>query len=277
MNKNDMMAYLHTCWENSENSAGVCAYSKEDIAALERQSIPKSILDRGRIPYSSLGNTKTNSVHKGGGVIATFSIPRHPKICVGATRECFRRCYAIKASKQYSNTRLARSVNYLLTFDPLFEQNMIISIKELQAKLGSRLVGYRIHESGELYSQQYLNAWIQIARSIPRLRFACYTKANGLNFSSVPQNMVILRSIDVSTKKENVIPQYGDSTPYPSRYAISGSEDTFEGYKRENIPAEFSPNMRKENVFDCPKHCADCLFCYSSRTWPYKHVYFQWH
>ena len=274
MNKNDMMTYLHAC---RENSAGACAYSKEDVAALGRQPIPKSVLDRGHIPYSSLGNTKTNSAHKGRGVIATFSIPRHPKICVGATRECFRRCYSIKASKLYSSTRLARSVNYLLTFDPLFEQNMITSIRGIQTKLNSRLVGYRIHESGELYSQQYLDVWKRIVRKCYPLKFACYTKNANLDFSGTPPNLEILRSIDESTKDVIPQPELLTGTFRQLRYAISGTDDTFH---RGNSTYPLYPlymSADASDTFTCPKHCADCMFCYSSGTWPYKHVYFQWH
>lgn len=53
----------------------------------------------------------------------------------------------------------------------------------------------RIHDSGDFYSQEYLDKWIQIAHSLPNKTFYAYTKALTLDFTQVPPNFRITQSV----------------------------------------------------------------------------------
>jgi hypothetical protein len=52
----------------------------------------------------------------------------------------------------------------------------------------------RIHDSGDFFSQAYLDAWMRAAREFPRTRFYAYTKSLHLDFSQAPANLSIIQS-----------------------------------------------------------------------------------
>ena len=52
----------------------------------------------------------------------------------------------------------------------------------------------RIHQSGDFYSQEYLDKWIKIANSLPMVKFYAFTKSFTLDFSDIPDNLVIYQS-----------------------------------------------------------------------------------
>lgn len=100
------------------------------------------------------------------------------------------RCYAASAEAQYKNTRDLRWRNFEASQSGDFV-NMICD--EIQ-RLG--LTSIRIHSSGDFYSREYVNKWIQIARLNPQVTFWGYTKMlpfyNVLNAES---NMFFVYSI----------------------------------------------------------------------------------
>lgn len=70
----------------------------------------------------------------------------------------------------------------------------------------AKAVVFRVHESGDFYSQQYFDKWLTIATvagmAYKNLIFIAYTKS--LKFiHDVPTNFIIRSSLDNSTKEEN--------------------------------------------------------------------------
>jgi hypothetical protein len=63
---------------------------------------------------------------------------------------------------------------------------------------------HRIHESGDMYSQAYLNKWIEIAKQMPHVFFYTYTKAFKWDYSQVPSNMRVI--FDAIIVEPDVIP-----------------------------------------------------------------------
>ena len=57
----------------------------------------------------------------------------------------------------------------------------------------------RIHESGDFYSQTYLDKWFEVCRRLPSIVFWCYTRSYMFDFSRKPRNMKIRYSLDPST------------------------------------------------------------------------------
>jgi hypothetical protein len=53
----------------------------------------------------------------------------------------------------------------------------------------------RIHDSGDFYSQEYLNKWADVARALPHLTFYAYTKSLHLKLDGLPDNLRIVQSL----------------------------------------------------------------------------------
>jgi hypothetical protein len=122
------------------------------------------------------GNAK---LHKSVGV---WNIPAGQETC-GRTCD---KCYAIKAQVRFPVVMASR------------QRNLEASKKDdFQIDIGcSKMV--RVHESGDFYSQSYVNKWAGIARSKPEVIFYAYTKRmNHFDFSEIKSldNFVLHNSL----------------------------------------------------------------------------------
>jgi hypothetical protein len=130
--------------------------------------------------YLSNGNRRMN--------IPTFSLLSE-HTCPNATELCKKYCYAKKAERAYANAYMSRMTN---TFDSLkatFVNSVSVEIKSKSPKY------IRIHESGDFYSQEYLDKWFIICRKFPSVKFLAYSQMYNLNWKVKPKNMVIYWTI----------------------------------------------------------------------------------
>ena len=125
--------------------------------------------------------------------IAIFNLPAR-KTCPGATAYCGKICYAMKAERMYKAAAAMRHHNWDASLNVFFVQAMTDELKTFK---GDKV---RIHESGDWYSQEYLDKWIQIAAAFPKITFLAYTKSYNLDFSKKPANLVIYASYDPTTQ-----------------------------------------------------------------------------
>jgi hypothetical protein len=120
-----------------------------------------------------------------------FNLPVSKEVC---GREC-PGCYALKAQKRFPKTVL-----------PYREARLDASKrKDFVSTIVSELKTYkrtadvvRIHESGEFYSQEYINKWEAIAKALPNFRFYAFTKRiKEFNFKKIMSlpNVVIIDSL----------------------------------------------------------------------------------
>jgi hypothetical protein len=107
------------------------------------------------------GNLKLS---KGVGV---WTLPATMEIC---GRQC-PQCYAIKAQKLYPNVMSYRERKLEESKSPDWVDDMILEI--LTSK---NLKFVRVHESGEFYSQEYVNKWYEIAKICTSTIFYAYSK-----------------------------------------------------------------------------------------------------
>lgn len=136
--------------------------------------------------------TKGNSKLKKLGTIG-FGIPAYEsqngfKTCPQAGA-CAGICYARQGTFTWPVVRAAREYNLALTQKDNFT---LLAISDLKRMRNVKTV--RIHDSGDFYSQDYLNAWIGIALAFPTIRFYAYTKSLDLDFSCLPDNLGIIQS-----------------------------------------------------------------------------------
>ena len=185
------------------------------------------------------GNTKLDKF------TYVFDLPAG-HVCVGA-RDCLSksnretglitdgkftrfRCYAASNECIFSKTRAFRWHNYdllkeqkntkqivsllqkTLDFHVLDEKGrnkkMLFVIKKDSAKENEK-VKFRIHSSGDFYSQNYFDAWLEIAKRHPQIVFYTYTKS--LHFwvkrlKEIPENLVLNASY--GGKFDNLIKEH---------------------------------------------------------------------
>lgn len=102
--------------------------------------------------------------------------------CPFAADHCKKACYAMKYQRLYRNVREGRENNYNDSLKDDFVARMIATIEYyLQSKAyKGKLILFRIHESGDFYSQEYALKWVEIInhfRDNNRIKFMCYTKS----------------------------------------------------------------------------------------------------
>lgn len=143
-----------------------------------------------------------------------FSLPAVLS-CPGATVECMKNCYA-RRDERFTSVRASRIINYLLSKRPDFETILENAIrKTIYTKKGTlrkRFVGkeivFRIHESGDFYSDKYMLAWFHVAALFPEVTFFTYTKSFKIYercINEKPDNFTVRASIWSDTSIEELL------------------------------------------------------------------------
>lgn len=103
-------------------------------------------------------------------------------------------CYARKAELRFKSVLPARQRQLEQTFKTDFVVSMVEQISIAANK--NRIEFFRIHESGDFYSQNYVDDWAQIVKDCPSIRFYTYTKTT-FDFSELEEldNFNLIRSI----------------------------------------------------------------------------------
>jgi hypothetical protein len=134
--------------------------------------------------YISKGNKKVNA--------AIFNLPCRKTCRKGLA--CHKFCYAAKAERLYPNVKPCREKNLRASKGVTFVSRMIDLIKSQKNKY------FRIHESGDFYSQEYILKWYEICRGLPGTTFYVYTKRNDLFTPQIladkPDNLTLIYSLD---------------------------------------------------------------------------------
>jgi hypothetical protein len=187
--------------------------------------------------YISKGNRRMN--------IPTWSLPAI-QTCPGATNYCLLNCYAIKAERVWKNPRLSRLRNLEATRDKNFVQVMIHDISDLKDKY------FRIHESGDFYSQEYLNKWIEICKYfVDKKKFLIYTQRYNLDWSKIPENVIRYWTV------------WPDSRNVPidglKAYVVDDGSGKLPNYKY-NHKAKFCIKGK-----GCKLMCDNCMYCFEGR------------
>jgi hypothetical protein len=109
--------------------------------------------------------------------------------CPGALA-CAGVCYAKQGGYRYPASKAARAHNLALSQDDSFAAFIIGDLARMRS-----VNTVRIHDSGDFYSQEYLNKWATVARAMPHLTFYAYTKSLTLDFSGLPDNFKVTQSL----------------------------------------------------------------------------------
>lgn len=179
--------------------------------------------------------------------IPTFSLPAITT-CKGSTEHCKKWCYARKAEKRFPNVIKKRRENYIRS---KWKLNFIGKISSEMCDISNKYI--RIHQSGDFYSQRYLNKWFKICKAFPKKKFLVYTQMYRLDFSKKPKNLVIYYSVWDDSNK-NKIPKNGLKA-----YVMDNGYNHIANY---DIPKEtkICPKGRGKSI-----KCNDCMWCFNGK------------
>lgn len=140
-----------------------------------------ALCKNGTLPTLSEGNKKLIPT-----ATTKFLIWNIPAVstCPYKTAMCECECYAKIAEMIYPNVRVSRERNYKISLANDFTYKMLIVINHYMSKekyKNANAVYFRIHESGDFYSREYLNKWLEIISACKdlykNLYFNVYTKS----------------------------------------------------------------------------------------------------
>jgi hypothetical protein len=201
--------------------------------------------------YLSNGNLKLRSDAKNHFLI--WNLPAI-KTCLWRTALCEKFCYAKKAETLYRDVLPCREQNLEESYKDTFVKDMIDHIRwNISRKaLAGKKVWFRIHESGDFYSLEYLKKWISIAEQFPGVTFLAYTKAVRLvaQLDYIPENFVIRYSVWEDTKQEELQLAYNLGMPI------------YTAFKKE----ELDRKIEQEEYTKCHCDCQKCKMCYTVRN-----------
>jgi len=97
--------------------------------------------------------------------------------------DCKDKCYALPSIKMYKNTRIKWAQNWhLAKFEPALLEDLINFQIHNELKLAEKQnkgLVFRIHESGDFFSSEYVELWIRIIKEHPTVKFYGYSKSWG--------------------------------------------------------------------------------------------------
>ena len=115
--------------------------------------------------------------------ILIFDLPA-VRTCLNSST-CAATCYAVKAQKQYADTKIMRDTNLWLFNN---REELLFTLLTKQIKNAKTNV-IRLHSSGDFFNQKYIDFWDKIIRLFPNKKFYAYTKVeNILDFSNITKN-----------------------------------------------------------------------------------------
>ena len=178
------------------------------------------VTKKGHI-YLSRGNKKLKKTY-------IFNLPA--VLTCNPTAICAKICYALKAERMYPQTKPCRMNNWdVVKNDSSWVHALINKLHNAKHKY------LRIHESGDFFSQHYVNQWIAIAQATPTIQFLAFTKRYEWDYSRAPKNLQIVFSAMSDS----------DSVPQGKAMAYAG-----------NVP-----NM--QNFVECDGQCGPCRKCWN--------------
>jgi hypothetical protein len=183
-----------------------------------------------------------------------FSLPAE-KTCPQSTEMCRKSCYAKKAERLYKNTRIARDRNYKQSLKNDFVAVMIATIEYHMNKPNCKNANFlfRIHESGDFYSAEYMRKWVAIANHFKgnkRITFCAYTKSLEIFKTcknEIPKNLIIRASI------------WNDTTSESMKFINKHHMPFFKTVNK----ADMENAVKNDKLFKCVGNCGKCKVCYS--------------
>lgn len=169
--------------------------------------------------------------------------------CPFATELCKKICYGRNAQELFKHVYNCRKRNYDETLKLCFVKDMIniIDYNLQRKKYKNKTILFRIHETGDFYSQEYTNKWVEISnhfRNNDRIIFQAYTKSLPYIKDKIKtSNIKFMFSIMQDTKIEDI------------NLAHKLKLNTFEA-----VPCDLFEQIHEKHK--CMGDCSSCKACY---------------
>ena len=148
----------------------------------------------------SQGNTKLQKLDTVSFNLPAFKSETGFHVCPKAGG-CATMCYARQGRYMFKSVRAAREFNLTLARGNQKRFGGML-VADLQ-RLPNQIV--RIHDSGDFFSQRYLDTWVKVIKEFPEKSFYCYTKSFHLDWNKKPRNFQVIQSVgglmDVDERK----------------------------------------------------------------------------
>ena len=138
------------------------------------------------LQYISEGNEKTGCF--------SFDLPSK-RTCPGKTNLCSSKCYAALLEKIYPAVAKKYDANLEFTYSDNFVAYMVLNIPQ-----GCE---FRIHVSGDFYSEEYIAKWSEIVKARPDVTFYAYTRSWRTNLWSKIQELSASSNININLSLDN--------------------------------------------------------------------------
>jgi len=140
---------------------------------------------------------------KGRRIVVAVTFNLLPKITCPSKGECRNFCYACKGNFTYPAPMRTRRENQELVesyiADGSFFARMNADIAYLRG-IGIEVI--RLHDSGDFYSREYINSWVEVMEANNDILFYAYTKSH-YGFHNIPRNFKLIQSY--GGKNDNLI------------------------------------------------------------------------
>jgi len=159
--------------------------------------------DSNRVDYTTYSTGRTlaffnhfvtaNRLAKGNSKLYNILIFDLPAVvtCLNCS-DCKDKCYAMKAQRMYTDTKIFRDTNLFLY---KYKRDTLHKLIVNQL-LASKETTVRIHGSGDFFEQSYIEFWSEIVKAFPNKRFYAYTKVKELLDFSVIESLSNFNLID---------------------------------------------------------------------------------
>jgi len=149
-------------------------------------------LDYDTLP-ANIGLSDGNSKLKKSGIVSFNLIPIVHCPLAGS---CKAFCYATVGQQAFASGVKRRAAAFKATLAPDFVQQMHSEVQRWKRKIKA----VRVHDSGDFYSMQYLQDWLEIARLNPDVKFYAYSKSlpfihRAYDQGLVPPNFRLIQSV----------------------------------------------------------------------------------
>ena len=149
-------------------------------------------IDYDTLP-ANIGLSDGNTKLKKSGIVSFNLIPIVHCPLAGA---CKAFCYATVGQQAFASGVKRRAAAFKATLAPDFVQQMHSEVQRWKKKIKA----IRVHDSGDFYSMDYLQNWLEIARLNPDVQFYAYSKSlpfihRAYDQGLVPANFRLIQSV----------------------------------------------------------------------------------
>jgi hypothetical protein len=147
-------------------------------------------------------------------------------------------CYAQRNNHRFPSVEKGNKRRQDASFEKDFVEKMVQEIQHGHWRY------FRIHASGDFYSKQYIQKWIQITKQCPETKFLAFTRrtdfAHEMRSLNSRDNVIVRESLD-------------KSRPKPSMKLKFAAIDHYK-------------TPRRKKIIDCKEGCPECGYtCWNQK------------